>query len=318
MGKYFIAGQLMTLILVFNVSASTDSTRIIYGEDNRKEISELNNEKHINLAKAVAAKIDKWSYNKRNLTTQNTIAFLEAPVLSDPYAFGVCKDERFANQPLISDCTGFLIGEDTLVTAGHCMADNDQTIKNKSNYHCRNNEWLFNFEMSADGKFDRKNVSADNIYKCKKIIIATLTDEDDYAVIKLDRKVKGVTPLKMHKKGKVKTNTPIFVIGHPSGLPKKFADGAKVRDNSKSEYFVTNLDTFGGNSGSPVINANTLEVEGILVRGKTDYIDSEDDREYCMRVNTCDNNAAKCKVEDADIDGEEVTRITEILQFIKK
>ena len=48
-------------------------------------------------------------------------------------------------------------------------------------------------------------------------------------------------------------DTPLVVIGHPSGLPTKIADGAWVRNNESEYYFVTNLDTFGGNSGSAVL-----------------------------------------------------------------
>lgn len=39
----------------------------------------------------------------------------------------------------------------------------------------------------------------------------------------------------------------------------------------KGEFFVANLDSFGGNSGSAVFNVTTEEVEGILVRGEADY-----------------------------------------------
>ncbi|WP_420540401.1 S46 family peptidase (plasmid) [Paenibacillus polymyxa] len=47
-----------------------------------------------------------------------------------------------------------------------------------------------------------------------------------------------------------------------------FAVGAAVRDNPPNAFFVANLDTYGGNSGSPVFNSDTHEVEGILVRGE--------------------------------------------------
>jgi len=36
-------------------------------------------------------------------------------------------------------------------------------------------------------------------------------------------------------------------------------------------FFDANLDTFGGNSGSPVFDARTNAVVGILVRGADDY-----------------------------------------------
>ena len=37
-------------------------------------------------------------------------------------------------------------------------------------------------------------------------------------------------------------------------------------------FFVANLDTYGGNSGSPVFNAASYKVEGILVRGENDFV----------------------------------------------
>jgi hypothetical protein len=62
------------------------------------------------------------------------------------------------------------------------------------------------------------------------------------------------------------------VIGHPCGLPQKYAPGAQVRHNSAGPFFVANLDTYGGNSGSAVFNATNRAVEGILVRGENDFV----------------------------------------------
>ncbi|MEI8190645.1 MAG: hypothetical protein WCI75_13115 [candidate division NC10 bacterium] len=45
-----------------------------------------------------------------------------------------------------------------------------------------------------------------------------------------------------------------------------------MRDASPNGYFVANLDTYGGNSGSAVFSATTGLVEGILVRGENDYV----------------------------------------------
>jgi len=64
------------------------------------------------------------------------------------------------------------------------------------------------------------------------------------------------------------------VIGHPVGLPVKVAGDAKVRDASPRYFVMTDLDTFGGNSGSAVFNAKTKLIEGILVRGGTDFVRS--------------------------------------------
>lgn len=51
----------------------------------------------------------------------------------------------------------------------------------------------------------------------------------------------------------------------------KVAENAFVRYNSNSSCITCNLDIYGGNSGSPIFNSETHEVEGILVRGETDF-----------------------------------------------
>jgi hypothetical protein len=66
----------------------------------------------------------------------------------------------------------------------------------------------------------------------------------------------------------------------------KIAPNASVRSNVFVDYFGANLDAFGGNSGSPVFNENTGEVEGILVRGYQDYGWNGS----CYVSNVCPNN----------------------------
>jgi len=79
----------------------------------------------------------------------------------------------------------------------------------------------------------------------------------------------------------------------------KYAAGAQVRDNQSDLYIVCNLDTYGGNSGSPVINDDDPhEIEGILVRGDTDFNQVGN----CQRSNVCPNTGCR---------GEDVTRATE-------
>lgn len=313
--------KLLSFMLLGTLSssafASTKNTNIIYGKDNRIDISDVQNFQIKEIAKSVAARIDKWSYQNSKSDSQNLISFLNLTLISDEWDVNLCKDEKFSNQPVLSDCSGFLVGEDILVTAGHCMTDEGVTVKGYTNHECSYYDWIFDYETNKDGIFDGKNLSSENIYKCKKIIFATLTDNDDFAVIQLDRKVTGRKALTFRTTGEVKNKDSIFVIGHPSGLPKKFSDGAKVINNTNKEYFTTNLDTFGGNSGSPVFNEKTLEIEGILVRGRTDYRDSFFEGKSCLRVNTCKENGKNCNIQDNDIDGEEVTRITELLKYIQ-
>ena len=72
-----------------------------------------------------------------------------------------------------------------------------------------------------------------------------------------------------------------------------------VRSSGATGYFVANLDTYGGNSGSPIINAATGMLEGILVRGATDFV--IDNVENCFRSNVYSNTGGR---------GEDVTKAT--------
>jgi hypothetical protein len=65
-------------------------------------------------------------------------------------------------------------------------------------------------------------------------------------------------------------------------------------------YFQANLDTYTGSSGSPVINLDSLMVEGFLVSGKDDF--AEDAAAGCDRSNWCPETGCP--------DWESITRAT--------
>ncbi len=84
----------------------------------------------------------------------------------------------------------------------------------------------------------------------------------------------------------------------------KIAGGAKIR-SVRDQYFIANLDTYGGNSGSAVFNSSTGEVEGILVRGEVDYIFDNG----CRRSKKCTNDGCR---------GEDVTRIKQTFSYLEQ
>lgn len=212
----------------------------------------------------------------------------------------VAPDQRFANQPASAFCTGFLVGDDLIATAGHCVRDHHASDAAAPKDHagacqenlgmgdyCENIRVVFGFRKDLGGAIAR-SVPAGSVYKCVKVVTHSLKGGPDYTVFKLDRKVAGLRPLAINRANAgLSKKPPLFVIGHPSGLPLKIAGDASVisagkdvfvNDNGastkwvdKGYAFLTNLDTFHGNSGSPVFNLNTLLVEGILVSGDNDY-----------------------------------------------
>lgn len=281
----------IVLSLIFSLPIIADE-RVVYGSDDRKDIYQVTNSEHLQWARSTAAMVDSndisrvsGGYRLNRKTLQSS---------------GVCSTEKFSQQITAASCTGFLVAPDLMVTAGHCMHYNSD---------CNYSYWVFDYAVNKAGDNGDKFIPEENVYKCAEIIDSVNGYDNDYSLFRLKKVVTNRTPLKFRKRGKVSSNTPLVIIGHPSGLPMKVADGAKVKKNTHGDYFVANLDSFGGNSGSPVFNARSGEVEGILVRGETDYVwETMNNGSHCKVVNKCSDSIgifSKC-------DGEEVTRITNV------
>ncbi len=230
--------------------------RAVYGVDDRKDIEAVTDTRVRTLADSCAALVELDDLTPRSgggFTLKTT---------SYKAAYQLCSKEPFVNQPLGCFCSGVLVAPDVIATAGHCV---------KGTSDLGHIAFVFGFRMA--GNSARTEFDADDVYRGKEVIGRALTaDATDWALVRLDRAVAGRTPVTVRKDGKVPDTEPLFVIGHPSGLPQKFAGGANVRGNQPASFFVANLDTYGGNSGSPVFSAKSHQVEGLLVRGQTDYV----------------------------------------------
>jgi len=183
----------------------------------------------------------------------------------------LCPDEPFRNQPAPGMCSGFLVAPDIIATTGHCACPQE----------CSDWAIVFGFVM-LDSYTPVLRLNESEVYYCKEVI-ARQVGHPDWALIRLDRKVTGHNPLPLRHTGIVPQGEPLLVIGHPWGLPRKYAAGATVLDNTASAYFQANLDTYDGNSGSAVLSTNTLVVEGILYFGPEDFVEDGP----CDRSNVC-------------------------------
>lgn len=324
--------QLLTAGLCVLMSASTvalsATPKIIYGEDNRQEVENYPDAMFRDLAKSTAGMVRASALRTEsgssigndladsldslrailgdsaidNMLADNGVQPQEDDSTEGFYSFntsntlrrsmGVCEKERFSNQVTLPRCSGFLVAEDILVTAGHCVT---------SMSDCTNFRWVFDYTAGTS------KIKKSDVYKCKEVIgrkqTLGLFATKDYAVIRLDRKAEDREPLKFRKRGSVKKNDEIVVIGHPSGLPTKIADGAQVT-KERFNFFHANLDTYGGNSGSAVFNKKTGEVEGILIQGALDYVMSS---EGCYVSNRTGNTADDAK--------EKVFKITKVKEI---
>jgi subtilisin-like proprotein convertase family protein len=274
-----------------NEISSVDSSFVIYGEDDRRELYQIHDQ---NLKKLADSTVALFKPERFIESADGKHFEIVAPTIQ--YRYGLCDEEPYKDQAAGAYCSGSLIAPNVVLTAGHCI---------DSEFRCENMFMAFTF---ANSKKDQnvKRIKTSEVYRCAEIIHAEQANHGpDFALIRLDRKVPNHKPLKVRAKGKVKTGDAITVIGHPVGIPLKIAGGATVRSVTEDGYFVTNLDTYGGNSGSPVFNSETGEIEGILVRGEQDFVFKSDE---CRVSYECAND--ECR-------GEDVTFIEEVRPYLK-
>lgn len=289
--KRQLAAMTMGLVL-FTGSAIASEAEVIYGDDDRKDVFDpTNSSAQVELARSTAALVKSGTLTP---ASGNPNA-MRLPTKTFGVAYGLCANEPFKDQPNPAFCSGFLVAENILVTAGHCV---------ETQTDCSSTSFIFGFSYETQNQ-DVTLVPKENIYTCKRLIAQNVggSNQSDYAVIELDRVVTGREPLNYRSSGIVEKGAELTVIGHPAGLPTKIAGGASVRNSDLPAYFVANLDTYGGNSGSAVFNTTTGEVEGILVRGENDFITSG----TCRVSNRCTNEGCR---------GEDVTRSTEFSPFV--
>lgn len=303
---------LLTLsLLSLNSMAGIDG---VYGDDNRQDVYQSKSSLHKKLAKSTAAMIHGGYFAKTD--KPNVFNIQGARTLEQGQ--NICSSEKFSQQPAVAGCSGFLVSPNTIVTAGHCFASGGNPEA-----ECQNKVWVFDFALESNSSDPTRNIPITNIYLCKKVVKVAFNANQDFAIIKLDRPVFGRDSLKFRTSGKISSGSDLVTIGHPSGLPSKITNAGKVTDNSASDRFSTNLDTFHGNSGSAVFHSQSGLVEGILIQGKPDYVASiQSNPTSCKVVNTCDNTGKNCKKDYPDENnptkkGEVVYRITNIVKDIE-
>jgi hypothetical protein len=278
---------------VITVPAPSATPRVIYGADDRHDVYDETDPAILSLASSVGAVLFASDL------TDNGNGTYSIATSSYSASYNLCASEPYFNQPVAATCTAFVVGTDLIATAGHCIeSDGTPTV---SEFRI-----VFGYQME-DAATPVTTIPAADVFSAVEVVSRVENGSGaDYAVVRVDRPIVTASrkALPIRRTGTIADQARIGVIGHPAGLPLKIAFGGRsaVRDNSSNEYFVASLDTYGGNSGSPVFNQETLQVEGILVRGEADY----------YSTGSC--NVSSILPETAG--GEDVTRISPIQGFI--
>lgn len=229
---------------------------IVYGQDDREELYQVEDPVLREIARSsVAALIE--SVKVHRLASGDVRI---APTsLKDSYQ--LCDGERFVEQPAAATCSGVLIDEDLVITAGHCVETDED---------CKKYSFVFDYAYGAEGELE--DVSASDVYGCRRLVARTFTETKiDFAIVQLDRVPSARAPLPV-RRGAMVATTPVVAMGFTSGLPLKVDRGAVVQEGRSSQYdfFALNSDTFEGSSGSAILDEN-YQLAGVLVRGGNDY-----------------------------------------------
>ena len=292
------------LLMVFALSAASCGerqpmlgvTHVIYGDDNQHDLASYPKDSALHgTAESVAIVItsnliESYDENKSFISSVRTFG-QSRKASGQP----LCMSERFQEQTdLMGTCSAFLIGPDIVASAGHCFP---------SDIACKSMSFIFGVGYDLDTT-DVRIVPRDHVFHCKQIIangMNNTTDPSDYALIQLDRKAVGLHPLNIRHSGTLKRDTPLTLIGYPNSLPLKISENGHQLPTQSPSWFSASLDSFNGSSGSPVLNTKTLTVEGILIGGADDFIQTGS----CWSTHRCRDDGSDCE-------GETVTRINEV------
>lgn len=254
------------------------SAAVVYGADDRLEVFNHGDAELQGIARESIVALIR---SDRIIPGEDGLYGISAFSLKDER--GLCDDELFANQPVAATCSGVLIDEDLVLTAGHCLNESRP---------CESFRYVFDYHL--DGPNLLAPIEDEDVYSCNRVLL----EEDarfgeltpDFALIQLDRPVEGAhSPVAIRPASPLEAQERISMIGFGSGLPAKIDSGARVAEPRATEldYFIVNLDAFEGHSGSATFDENNL-LAGILVGGRVpDYaLDAELD---CYRTHVFDD-----------------------------
>jgi V8-like Glu-specific endopeptidase len=288
----------------------------IFGADSRLSVN--SNSPQAELARSTAVAVLSGNFS----TNQNGSIELDLSSLEEMF----CSEQNFVKDPSMAyACTGFLVGPDLIATAGHCMVNTGES-KNETQSYCEAYSWMFDYQKNPSGFTQTKGLPKENLYHCKEIIYAVKEERApfrDFALVRLDRQVLDRKPLKLATE--VSVGEPVTMLGHPLGFPLVYSYDAEVLLSDKNrQSFITNLDAFEGNSGSPVFNTKK-EVIGILIGGTPSQSYFENSK-GCNQYNVCDQKGENCLNPDPDGGksfpgfqriGSEVQRMGALLELLK-
>lgn len=188
----------------------------------------------------------------------------------------LCSSVKFYQQKTAPFCTAFAVSDDIIITAGHCVSDSNL------------DEIVFVFDLKLDNKDDDFSIISEEQIFYPKVILDRVYDSIkklDYTIIEVEKTIPKNRILDYSLNFNYTIGTRNYIIGHPSGLPIKFAPDGYITQRPSLNHFQTNLNAFSGNSGSPIFDEKSNKVIGIFIAGENKFTYHKDDD--CIKILDC-------------------------------
>lgn len=246
---------------------------LIYGTDDRLQYGQVLGTPYQLWADSTAALI-----NKAKVSCSGGNCALTTTPWTMANGNRLCQNVRYRGEPNPGDCTGFLVGPKLLATAGHCPVLGPP---------CADTKIVFGFTADASGGSVPTSVPERNVYQCISNTSKYSTTTEDWSLLELDRVVEGRAPLYVRHDGTPAGGLGLAIIGYPMGIPLKVSPTGEVKSTTTG-VFYHNVESFGGNSGSPVFDRLTGLIEGIHVTPPTSHwTASTDAMGSCVKETVC-------------------------------
>ncbi|MCG2725048.1 MAG: serine protease [Elusimicrobia bacterium] len=236
---------------------------VIYGDNTLRDYY-LVDKPLQELADSVVAIVRKSSFifDEKN----NTYKPMDIKIIGE--SKNLKKNADFYKQKILSFCSGSLVSDNLILTAGHCISSDPSDFVYFKDVYI-----VFGWKQSGKGKYNL-SFTADQVYEVDDIVVREKQGDiknkntyQDYALVKLNRRVPNKTPLVLDRNGDfLVKGDKVFAISYPSGMSVKITDpnDAEIYEIGKN-IFATDLDAFRGSSGAPVFDSYTRRIIGILV-----------------------------------------------------